>query len=140
MLLLLRTAKRSPGIKNLVFKLPIHCFFWDNFRSKISYPEFYLISDCRNRFLNSQCFDHDWYNCKTCSCQIKQHPVYWRWPHGNNSFVLSIKAIFSTVFPFRPWTICPSSSDGSGSKIFDPGRVNFLWLGSGRPFMVWVRI
>jgi len=22
-------------------------------------------------------------------------------------------------------------SDGSGSKIFDPGRVNFLWLGSG---------
>jgi len=23
-------------------------------------------------------------------------------------------------------------SDGSGSKIFDSGRVNFLWLGSGR--------
>jgi len=23
-------------------------------------------------------------------------------------------------------------SDGSRSKIFDPGRVNFLWLGSGR--------
>jgi len=23
-------------------------------------------------------------------------------------------------------------SDGSGSKIFDPGRVNFLWLWSGR--------
>jgi len=32
-------------------------------------------------------------------------------------------------------------SDGSGSKIFDPGRVNFLWLGlgrSGQPSMVWV--
>jgi len=27
-----------------------------------------------------------------------------------------------------------------GSKIFDPGRVNFLWLGSVQPFMVWVRI
>jgi len=23
------------------------------------------------------------------------------------------------------------TSDGSGSKIIDPGRVNFLWLGSG---------
>jgi len=36
-----------------------------------------------------------------------------------------------------------SCSDGSGSKFFDPGRVNFLWLyqvGSGQPFMVWVRI
>jgi len=31
-------------------------------------------------------------------------------------------------------------SDGSRSKIFDPGQVNFLWLGSGQPFMVWVWI
>jgi len=37
------------------------------------------------------------------------------------------------------------SSDGSGSKNFDPRWVNFLWLWSGRvwsgqPFMVWVWI
>jgi len=29
-------------------------------------------------------------------------------------------------------------SDGAGSKFFDPSRINFLWLGSGQPFMVWV--
>jgi len=29
---------------------------------------------------------------------------------------------------------CILNSDGSGSKIFDPDRVNFLWLRSG-----WVR-
>jgi len=28
-------------------------------------------------------------------------------------------------------------SDGSGSKIFDPGWVNFLWLGSGRVSHLW---
>jgi len=33
-----------------------------------------------------------------------------------------------------------TGSDGSRSKIFDPGPVNFLWLGSGQPFMVLVRI
>jgi len=27
---------------------------------------------------------------------------------------------------------------GSGLKIFDPGQVNFLLLGWGQPFMVWV--
>jgi len=36
-----------------------------------------------------------------------------------------------------------SPSDGSGSKFFDPGWVNFLWLGlgwvrSGQPSMIWV--
>jgi len=44
------------------------------------------------------------------------------------------------------WRFCPvpnngavvaDTSDGSGSKFFDPGRFNFLWLGSGQPFMVW---
>jgi len=29
------------------------------------------------------------------------------------------------------------TSDGSGSKIFDPGRVNFLWLESGRVSHLW---
>jgi len=29
------------------------------------------------------------------------------------------------------------SSDGSGSKFFDPGRVNLLWLGSGRVSHLW---
>jgi len=29
------------------------------------------------------------------------------------------------------------TSDGSGSKIFDPGWVNFLWLGSGRVSQLW---
>jgi len=29
-------------------------------------------------------------------------------------------------------------SDGSGSKQFGPGWVNFLWLGLGQPSMVWV--
>jgi len=29
------------------------------------------------------------------------------------------------------------TSDGSGSKIFDPGWVNFLWLGSGRVSHLW---
>jgi len=32
------------------------------------------------------------------------------------------------------------SSDGSGSKIFDPRWINFLCLGLGQPFMVWVGI
>jgi len=36
-------------------------------------------------------------------------------------------------------------SDGSGSKIFDPGRVGSIFcglgqVGSGQPFMVWARI
>jgi len=35
---------------------------------------------------------------------------------------------------------CLWISDGPGSKIFDQGRVNFLWLGLGQPFMVWVWI
>jgi len=29
------------------------------------------------------------------------------------------------------------SSDGSGSKIFDPGQVDFLWLGLGRVIHLW---
>jgi len=32
----------------------------------------------------------------------------------------------------RSTLIIPWLSDGSGSKFFDPGRVNFLWLGSGQ--------
>jgi len=54
----------------------------------------------------------------------------------------------SALFPIQSLlalTLLPhqhtsDSSDGSGSKIFDPGQVNFLWLGSGLPFMVWVWI
>jgi len=34
-------------------------------------------------------------------------------------------------------TLYKSISDGFGSKIFDPGRVNFLWLGSGRVSHLW---
>jgi len=28
------------------------------------------------------------------------------------------------------------ASDGSGSKIFDPSQVNFLWLGLGQPWKI----
>jgi len=45
-----------------------------------------------------------------------------------------------TLYRFRPqifWPVPPLSSDGSGSKIFDPDRVNFLWLGSGRVSHLW---
>jgi len=43
-----------------------------------------------------------------------------------------VKKIIFIVFRFRV-----EASDGSGSKIFDPGRVNFLWLGSGWVSHLW---
>jgi len=37
------------------------------------------------------------------------------------------------------------TSDGSGSKFFDPCQVGSIfcgsgWVGTGQPFMVWIRI
>jgi len=49
------------------------------------------------------------------------------------SFLITILPVYLEIL----------SSDGSGSKIFDPGRVESIFCGSGRvgsgqPFMVWV--
>jgi len=44
------------------------------------------------------------------------------------------------VYPSPSTSIPVDTSDGSGSKNFDPGRVNFLWLGLGQPFIIWVWI
>jgi len=53
-------------------------------------------------------------------------------------FLMYLNIEISFTAFLRAYSAC--TSDGSGSKIFDPCRVNFLWLGSGQPFMVWVRI
>jgi len=57
-----------------------------------------------------------------------------------------MRKIFLTLRKLTPTRTDSSSqnitpaSNGSGSKIFDPVQVNFLWLGLGQPFMVWVWI
>jgi len=87
-----------------------------------------------------------------CHCQGKL--LYsTRWPVASPPYAvagwpatdLTLLSLWGECFliPYFGWpAACQtlSPSDGSGSKNFDPGRVNFLWLGSGQPFMVWVCI
>jgi len=57
----------------------------------------------------------------------------------NREYPRTKKSLFggNPSIPCKTHSQFLNNSDGSGSKFFDPGRVNFLWLGSGQVSHLW---